>query len=191
MRRETVLSSSHHTQSLVEPVTRNQQLPDASCTHDGRDRSQCVHTVHCFPQCIPKSHIMKETVTKLPYVRVWKYSLWGLHFLSEDLTSAKVQQCLVSIKTMWKKSFSFLFSLNIYNFKNRIYYLCLLVLFFFFFFFFFFRATHTAYRGSQARGQIRGVAVGLHHSWQQRQIINPLSKARDRSHVFMDTSWVR
>ena len=31
----------------------------------------------------------------------------------------------------------------------------------------------------------------LHHSSQQRQIFNPLSKARDHTHVFMDTSRVR
>ena len=31
----------------------------------------------------------------------------------------------------------------------------------------------------------------LHHSsWQQR-ILNPLSEARDRTHVLMDTSWIR
>ena len=29
---------------------------------------------------------------------------------------------------------------------------------------FFFRATHMAYGGSQARGPIRAVAAGLHHS---------------------------
>ena len=29
----------------------------------------------------------------------------------------------------------------------------------------------------------------LHHSWQQRQILNPLSKeARDQTHILMDTS---
>ena len=30
----------------------------------------------------------------------------------------------------------------------------------------------------------------LHHHLQQRQILNPLSKARDGTHVFMDTSQV-
>ena len=35
---------------------------------------------------------------------------------------------------------------------------------FFFFFFLLFRATPTAYRGSQARGQIRVAAASLHHS---------------------------
>jgi len=30
----------------------------------------------------------------------------------------------------------------------------------------------------------------LHHSSRQSQIPNPLSEARDRTHVLMDTSWV-
>ena len=53
--------------------------------------------------------------------------------------------------------------------------------FFSFFFFFLFRAILTAYGGSKARGQIRATAAGLHHSSRQRQILNLLSKARDRT----------
>ena len=30
----------------------------------------------------------------------------------------------------------------------------------------------------------------LHHSSRQRQILNPLSKARDRTPILMDTPWV-
>ena len=45
-----------------------------------------------------------------------------------------------------------------------------------------------AYGGSQARGQIRAVAAGLHHRSQQRQILNPLSKARDRILTLTDNS---
>ena len=62
-----------------------------------------------------------------------------------------------------------------------------------------------AYGSSQARGRIRDAAAGLHHSqsneesepicnlyhssW-KRWILNPLSEARDETHVFMDTSQV-
>ena len=68
-----------------------------------------------------------------------------------------------------------------------------------------FRAAHSAYGSPQARGQLRAVAGSLHHShsnvgselclWptpqlRQCQILNPLSEARDRTHVLMDTSWV-
>ena len=30
----------------------------------------------------------------------------------------------------------------------------------------------------------------LHHSSQQRQILDPLSEARDQTHILKDTSWV-
>ena len=71
----------------------------------------------------------------------------------------------------------------------------------FFFFFGLFRAKPAAYRGSQARGPIRAVASAyatatatqdlshvydLHHSSQQRRILNPLSKARDGTCVLID-----
>ena len=67
-----------------------------------------------------------------------------------------------------------------------------------------FRAMPAAYGGSQARGQIRAIPAGLHHSHsnvrseptlrltpQLTRILNPLSKARDGTHVLMDTSWIR
>jgi len=65
-------------------------------------------------------------------------------------------------------------------------------LFFFFFFVFCpFRATPMAYGGSQARGLIGAVATSLHHSPWQRRILNPLSKARDRTHNLMVPSRIR
>ena len=39
------------------------------------------------------------------------------------------------------------------------------LIFFFFVFFVFFRAVPTVHGGSQARGQIRAIADGLHHSY--------------------------
>ena len=66
-----------------------------------------------------------------------------------------------------------------------------------------FRATPKAYGGSQARGWIRAIAAGLCHSYnnarsepclwpipssRQCWILNPLSKARNRTHILMDPS---
>ena len=63
-----------------------------------------------------------------------------------------------------------------------------------------------AYGSSQARGQIGAAAAAhitatatampdlscicnLHHSSWQHRVLNPLSEARDQTHVLMDTSW--
>ena len=73
------------------------------------------------------------------------------------------------------------------------------------FFVFFFRATPTAYGSSQARGRIGAAVTSLHHSHssarsephlqptpslQQCWILSPMSRARDQTHLFMDTSWL-
>ena len=69
----------------------------------------------------------------------------------------------------------------------------------YYFYFLFFRATPAAYGGSQARGLIGAVAActtatatrdlrhvrDLHHSSWQRQILNLLSEARDRTRILM------
>ena len=68
-------------------------------------------------------------------------------------------------------------------------------------------AAPTAYEGSQARGLIGAVAAksttratetrdpsracSLHPSSWQCRILNPLSKARDRTHNLMALSWIR
>ena len=44
--------------------------------------------------------------------------------------------------------------------------------------------------GFRARGWIGAIAAGLHHSSQQRRILNPLSGTKDRICVLMDTSQV-
>jgi len=66
-----------------------------------------------------------------------------------------------------------------------------------------FRAAPTAYGNSQAKGRIGAAAASLlqamsdlsHicnpcHSLWKCQILNPLSKARDRTHILMDTSQI-
>ena len=63
-----------------------------------------------------------------------------------------------------------------------------------------FRAAPAAYGGSQVRGPIGATAAGLHHSYSHvgsqprlqptRQILNPLSEARDRTPILMDASEV-
>ena len=78
--------------------------------------------------------------------------------------------------------------------------------FFFFFSFCLFKAAPMAYGGTQARGRIGAVAAGLchshsnrdlscvcdlHHSSWQHQILNWLSKARDRACVLVDASQIR
>ena len=59
-----------------------------------------------------------------------------------------------------------------------------------FVFFFFLSAEHAAQGGSQARGGIGATADGLHHSSRKHQIFNPLSEARDRTRILMDTSQI-
>ena len=76
--------------------------------------------------------------------------------------------------------------------KVTFYFILLYFLLYIFFVFCLFWATPAAYGGSQARGPIGTIATSLptadpsricdlHHSSQQRQILNPLSEARDRA----------
>ena len=58
-------------------------------------------------------------------------------------------------------------------------------------FFSLFRAIRAAYGCSQARGRIGAVAVRSMPQPQQCHILNPLSKARDRTYVLMNTSQIR
>ena len=98
-----------------------------------------------------------------------------------------------------------------YSLTSRIFYLSCVWVFvgfcafcFFVFLFFLFRAAPEAYGSSQAKGQIRAVAAAytaatatpdlnhvcnLRHGSQQRWILNPLSKARDRTCTLMGSSW--
>ena len=65
------------------------------------------------------------------------------------------------------------------------------VYFIYFLIFCLFSAAPTAYRVSQAKGWIRAVAAGLHHSSRQHRILNPLCDARDRTCVLVDISQIR
>ena len=63
---------------------------------------------------------------------------------------------------------------------------------FFFFFSFCFRAIPVTYGSSWARGWI-GLShfiCDLYHSSRRGWFLNPLSKARDQTHILMGTSWV-
>ena len=71
------------------------------------------------------------------------------------------------------------------------FHLGLLLFFFFFFVFRLLMALRRAYGGSQAGGRIGAGAAGLHYSPQQHWILNPLSEARDRTFVLMDTCQIR
>ena len=51
-----------------------------------------------------------------------------------------------------------------------------------------FRATLAAYEVPRLGVESELQLTGLHHSSQQRQIFNPLSKGRDRTHILMDPS---
>ena len=53
-----------------------------------------------------------------------------------------------------------------------------------------FRAAPVVYGSSRNGGQIGAVAADLHPSSWQRQIPNPLSEARERTRILMDTSQV-
>ena len=54
-----------------------------------------------------------------------------------------------------------------------------------------FRAAPAAHGGSQARGLIRAVAAGLHHSSWQCRILDPLNKASNRTCNLMVPSQIR
>ena len=73
------------------------------------------------------------------------------------------------------------------------------------FYFIFFKAAPAAYGNSQARGQIRAAAASLYHNPTNAESelclqttsqimvtpdLNPLGKARDQTHILMDTSQV-
>ena len=60
----------------------------------------------------------------------------------------------------------------------------------FFFFLSLFAATPVAYGSSQARGQMRAASVTYTTAHGTTGSFNPLSEARDQTHILMDTSQV-
>ena len=56
------------------------------------------------------------------------------------------------------------------------------------FFFLLFRATPSAHGSFQARGRMRPATASLHHNHSNTGSFNPLSKTRDGTYLFMDTS---
>ena len=90
------------------------------------------------------------------------------------------------------------YKLNVSTHSTHLFFLFV----FLFLFFVFSRATPAAYGGSQGRGRIGAVAratatqdlncvCDLHHSSQQHQILNPLSKGRDQTRNLTIPSWIR
>ena len=99
---------------------------------------------------------------------------WGITFYTHDrLTKLKDTGLNFLISLFFQVSFFFL------------------SFFFFFLSFVFclFRAALTAHGGSQVRSWIRTTVAGLCHS--NARFLDPLSKARDRTHILMDTSLIR
>ena len=56
---------------------------------------------------------------------------------------------------------------------------------------FFFRAIPSAYGSCHSRGQIEAAAASLRHSHGNARSFDPLSEARDRTRILIDTSLVR
>ena len=92
------------------------------------------------------------------------------------------------------------------SFFSFLFYIFIIYLFIYFCLFAFSRAALVAYGGAQARGRIGAVAAGLHQSHsnagsephlqptpssRQHRILNPLSKARDRTCNLMVPSQIR
>ena len=99
-------------------------------------------------------------------------------------------------------SFSKILSCCLFFFNFNFY---LFIFIFNFFVFCLFRATPMVYGGSQARGLIGATAASLHHSHamqdsgqicnlhcssRQHWILNPLSRARDQTHILMEMSQI-
>ena len=123
---------------------------------------------------------------------IWRANRCNNSNWSMALLLYKMTECKMTLKMIFK-CFSFFW-------KTKGGFLLLLLLFFFF------RDAPIAYGGSQATGQNielyllayatttetqnPSYTCNLHHSSQQYRIFNPLSRARDWTHVLMDTSQI-
>ena len=127
------------------------------------------------------------------------WSLWNLLTLAlrlrmkSKILFLKFISLIVECNVLWLSQIGWFFSPNTLH------------PYWFFFFFCLFRATPMAYGDSQARveSELQLLAYStatatsnpsricdLHHSSQQHQVCNPLSKARDWTHILIDPSWV-
>ena len=144
----------------------------------------------------------------------WCRSIW-LHLVWDPLSFLYLDICfLLYIWQIFSHKFSNTFSIPFFLFSppgilgsficrlahftlSHRSLICFLFFFCFFFFFLLFRATSMAYGTSKARGPIRAVTAmpdmshicTLYQSSQQHRILNWLRKARDWTHIIVDTSW--
>ena len=129
----------------------------------------------------------------------WCHSLWLLNFLND--TSVLTDTSRHSINTYWPvKSLFFIHSIRIYLVLSPFFLGLLLLLSSF--------QGHTHGRwkfpGQGVQSELQPLAYTIatatqhlshvcipYHSSRQHQILNPLSEAKGRTHILMDTSWVR
>ena len=131
--------------------------------------------------------------TSFPGLPACRWQVMGLLSLPNHMS----QYLTLFVYMFFKHIFNQYFLLVLFPIRTLIHLRNLNVLFFIFLF----RATPAGYGSSQARCHIGAAATGLchshittdprhicdlHHSLRQQWILNPLSEARDPTHILMD-----